>query len=162
MLRNYSLLLLPILFLIPSFCGAQQPVIRYTISIPQPESHKYHVELRTEGWSIDTLTLKLPKWTPGYYQIMDYAKALGNIALKDDKGKNLSFDKVSDNTLRITGAKKKTLILSYDVETTRKFVATSYVDAEQVFFMWKTISIAPFMLSSKILHGEILLLVLVL
>jgi predicted metalloprotease with PDZ domain len=105
------------------------------ITIPKPESHKYHVELQTEGWNVDTLSLKLPKWTPGYYQIMDYAKALENIALKDDKGSNISFEKVSDNTLRITGAKKKTLILSYDVRTTRKFVATSYVDAEHAYII---------------------------
>jgi predicted metalloprotease with PDZ domain len=135
MLRNHALLLLQILFLFSSLCEAQQPFIRYTVTIPQPESHSYHIELLTEGWNVDTLTFKLPKWSPGYYQIMDYAKALGNIALKDVRGNTVSFEKVSENTLRVIGAKKKTLILSYEVQTTRKFVATSYVDGEHAYLI---------------------------
>lgn len=123
-----------LLFILISFSlFAQQPALEYSVSIPHPDHHKYHVELKTSGWNVDTLRLKLPKWTPGYYQIMDYAKGLENIVLKDSKGNVIPYSRNEENTLRITGVKKKTLILSYDVTTTRKFVATSYVDAEHAY-----------------------------
>src|SRR5687768_63997 len=68
-----------------------KPTIEYTISIPQPATHKYHVELRARDWNQDTLVFKMPKWTPGYYQIMDYAKSVESISASDDKGKKFSF-----------------------------------------------------------------------
>lgn len=132
MLR-FSRLLLSFLILISSFALAQRPVIKYAISIPHPDQHTYRVELKTEGWNVDTLILKLPKWTPGYYQIMDYARGLKNIVLKDSKGNVIPFTRPAENTLKIAGAKKKALVLSYDVATTRKFVATSYVDSEHAY-----------------------------
>lgn len=117
-------------------CFAQnKPVMKYTVTITDPASHKYHVELRTSGWSNDTLTLKMPKWMPGYYQIMDYAKGLENLSAKDDKGKAVTFQRVADNTLRFADIQKKTLVLNYDVVTTRKFVANSYVDSEHAYLI---------------------------
>ncbi|MFZ1716582.1 MAG: hypothetical protein WAT88_14880, partial [Saprospiraceae bacterium] len=41
-----------------------QPKINYTISIPNPASHSYHIRLETSGWNADELTLKLPQWMP--------------------------------------------------------------------------------------------------
>jgi len=112
-----------------------KPVIEYTVSVPQPATHKYHVELRTAGWNQDTVTFKMPKWMPGYYQIMDYAKSVENIFVRDEKGKDLPFQKVNDNTLRISGIRNKSLILSYDVMTARQFVANSYVDSEHAYII---------------------------
>jgi predicted metalloprotease with PDZ domain len=109
--------------------------LHYKISVPQPNKQKYHVELHLQGWNHDTLVFKMPEWTPGYYQIMDYAKSIENISVKDDKGKDFSFLKVSDNTLRISAARKKSLVVSYDVITSRQFVATSYVDNEHAYII---------------------------
>jgi predicted metalloprotease with PDZ domain len=131
--RIFLLLVLQGFFISP--CWAQKPVVEYSITIPQPASHQYHVELLIDGWVEDTLILKIPKWTPGYYQIMDYAKSIDNIELKDDKGNALTFTRPADNTLRIAGAGKKRFVLSYDVKTVRKFVATSYVDADHAYLI---------------------------
>lgn len=105
------------------------PEIHYAVTIPDPESHRYHVELRISDWGTDTLVLKMPKWMPGYYQIMDYAKGVENVSAKDEQGKQIQFQRPSDNAIFIVGLNRKTLVLNYDVITSRKFVATSYVDA---------------------------------
>lgn len=109
--------------------------MEYTVSVPQPATHQYHVELRTGGWSQDTLVFKMPKWMPGFYQIMDYAKSVEHIMISDVNGKTLPFQKINDNTLRIAGARKKPMVLSYDVMTTRQFVANSYVDSEHAYLI---------------------------
>jgi predicted metalloprotease with PDZ domain len=112
-----------------------KPTIEYTISIPQPSTHKYHVELRTRAWNQDTLIFKMPKWTPGYYQIMDYAKSVESISASDDKGKKFLFQKVNDNTWSVSGIRNKSVIINYDVMTTKQFVANSYVDGEHAYLI---------------------------
>lgn len=125
-----------VLFLLIRLSAGSQPItLHYKVSIPQPASHRYHVELQLIGFGRDTLVLKMPKWMPGYYQIMDYAKNLEDIVLKDSKGKDVTFQRVSDNTLRFVVAQGGDLVLSYDVTTTRKFVATSFVDAEHAYLV---------------------------
>lgn len=114
---------------------SQAGSINYRVTIPQPSSHKYHVELRTHGWGKDTLVLKLPKWTPGFYQIMDYAKSLEDITAREEKGKDLPIERVAENTLRIAGARNKTILVGYDVVTSRQFVANSYVDNEHAYLI---------------------------
>jgi len=114
---------------------AQEGSLQYRVSIPQPASHRYHVELSTQGWVLDTLVLKMPKWTPGYYQILDYAKSVENISVMDERGKEQKYFRVSDNTLRIPEARNKSLVVRYDVTTSRQFVATSYVDTEHAYLI---------------------------
>lgn len=125
-----------------------RPMLHYLVSVPQPASHKYHVELRTRGWNQDTLVLKMPKWMPGYYQIMDYAKSVEGISVKDEKGKEIPFLKVNDNTVRISGIRSKALVVSYDVMTSKQFVANSYVDSEHAYL----IPAASFFYADGFLH----------
>jgi predicted metalloprotease with PDZ domain len=111
-----------------------KPVLNYRISIPQPASHKYHVDLTFENPQQDSVILKMPKWMPGYYQIMDYAKSVDNIVIRDKSGKEIMFTKPNDNTLRVV-ARKKSFSVSYDITTTRQFVATSYVESDHAYFV---------------------------
>jgi len=52
--------------------------IQYTVSIPSPKLHQIHIELDAAGWNTDSITATMPKWTPGYYQILDYGKFVSN------------------------------------------------------------------------------------
>jgi predicted metalloprotease with PDZ domain len=112
-----------------------QPSFHYRVSVPRPSSHKYHVELHTAGWSNDTVVFKMPKWMPGYYQIMDYGKFVENVMVKDVKGKMVPFERISDNNVRVVSAKKRSLVISYDVATLMKFVASSYVDSAHAYLV---------------------------
>ncbi|MGC3972144.1 MAG: hypothetical protein QM775_33830 [Pirellulales bacterium] len=47
--------------------------ISFTVSMPQPASHLYHVVMKYEGATNNTIELKMPVWTTGYYQILDFA-----------------------------------------------------------------------------------------
>lgn len=112
-----------------------KPQIEYEISIPNPATHTYHVELQTGGWSKDTLVLKMPKWSPGYYQIMDYANSVKNMTVKDDRGEDLSFQRPGINTIIIPNIGNKTVAVAYDITTSRQFVANSYVDKEHAYLI---------------------------
>ena len=118
-----------------AFSQSKNPLLHYVVSIPEPASHTYCIELHGEGWNQDTIHLKMPNWMPGYYQIMDYAKAVENILAKDENGKNIPIEKTNDNTWIINGIKNKSFIISYTIRTNRQFVANSYVDSTHAYLV---------------------------
>jgi len=129
--RCYSFLLFLVITL-PAWSQVN-PTIKYKVTFPDPGSHRYHVELQTQGWSQDSLVLKMPRWTPGYYQIMDYAKAVENFTARDTKGKSISFAKRSDNQITLSGTRNKSIVVRYTIFTSRQFVASCYVDTARAY-----------------------------
>ncbi len=112
-----------------------EPVFEYTISIPHPETHTYHVDLYCKGLNKDTAIFKLPKWTPGYYQIMNYEKAVENFTIKNNNGKPISFTSTNENTWQVLLSKVRSFHISYDIKTDRQFVANSYVDSSHAYII---------------------------
>lgn len=107
---------------------AQQPVtMQYAVSMEKAADNLYHVEL-LNSTSGSILDFKMCAWTPGYYQLIDFAAAVQNFKATDTKGVNLKWNKASENTWRVykngTGAIK----ISYDVKATVPFVGNIYLD----------------------------------
>ncbi|WP_320018688.1 hypothetical protein [Labilibaculum manganireducens] len=119
----------------PVAAQSVKPVFEYIVSVPEPSSHVYHVELHTLGWDQDTVVFKMPKWMPGYYQIMDYAKSIKNITAHDDEGNKIFITSRNENSWSIGGIKNKSIILSYDIKTDKKFVANSFVDESHAYIV---------------------------
>jgi len=119
----------------PVYAQSDKPVFQYTISLPEPSAHIYHVELYTSGWDQDTVEFKMPSWMPGYYQLMDYAKSLENIVARDEMGKGMPVENLNDNSWSIQGIRNKSVLISYDIKTDRKFVANSFVDESHAYIV---------------------------
>jgi predicted metalloprotease with PDZ domain len=105
------------------------PVLHYTVSMPDPSSHYYHIELSCGGWISDTIDFKMPGWMPGYYQLMNYSKEVKSVSSNDNNGKNVPVNKLNDNTWQIIIEKGTPFRLSYDVKAEKRFVANSYLDS---------------------------------
>ena len=118
-----------------TFAQQSKPVLHYIVSMPQPTNHKYHLELHASGLNQDTLLFKMANWMPGYYQLMDYAKDVENISVRDENGKNISINKTNRNTWCITGIRNKPFVLSYDVKTDKQFVANSFLDSTHAYIV---------------------------
>jgi len=139
-LRARFTFLLLILFVYSSFNSTAiaekgKPVFQYTVSMPEPASHYYHMELSCTGWTEDTIDFKLPNWMPGYYQLMYYSRDIENISAWDENGKKISLNKINDNTWNISGIRNTPFILTYDVKTSRQFVANSYLDSTHAYIV---------------------------
>lgn len=111
------------------------PVFEYIISIPNSANHSYHVSLHTSHWEKDTVNFKIPVWMPGYYQLMDYAKSIKNLSAKDQQGNPIQADQLNKTTWQLTGIKDKHFVIQYEILTSRKFVANSYVDKEHAYIV---------------------------
>src|ERR1700748_1054091 len=73
------------------------PDLRYTVSMPEPSSHRFHVVFRCAGVNGPVLDLKMPAWMPGYYQLLDYAGKVENFNARDGAGRELGWEKTSAN-----------------------------------------------------------------
>jgi predicted metalloprotease with PDZ domain len=102
--------------------------LSYTVSMPQPASHRYHVVFHLDGTKKDSIDLKIPVWMPGYYQFIDYASNIENLSATNAGQQTLPSRKISKNTWRVHTQKNTSLVISYDVKATTSFVAQNYLD----------------------------------
>jgi predicted metalloprotease with PDZ domain len=116
-----------------SYVHAQKSSISFTVSMEQPANHTFHVTMNCAGFKGDSLDLKMPVWTPGYYQRLDFANNVENFQASGASKKIFGWRKISANTWRIKNNGE--LILSYDVKTSRPFVATPYLNEERGYIL---------------------------
>jgi predicted metalloprotease with PDZ domain len=120
-------------FAILTCCSSDQeklagPSLQYSVSMPDPSNHMFHVTLSCKGLKDDTVDFKMPRWMPGYYQIMDYSNQIRNFSAYILKKENIPVIKSDSNTWRVVPGKSSSLIISYDVFSDRNFVACNYLD----------------------------------
>ncbi|MCY0909991.1 MAG: M61 family peptidase, partial [Sulfobacillus thermotolerans] len=104
--------------------------IEYRLSVPNPRSHYFHLEVSFPTPEPGIFVVALPVWTPGSYLVREYARHLIHLqALADDQEVAvISRDKASwevhvpPNIHRLT--------LSYDVYAYELTVRTSFLDQD--------------------------------
>ena len=107
--------------------------ISLTVSMDQPSTHYFHVALRVEGVRAGTLDVKLPAWTPGYYQVMDYARNVLNFRAEDGQGRPIGWEKTAKNAWRLHTPRAGGVVVNYDVYAFAPSVADSYLDDARAF-----------------------------
>jgi predicted metalloprotease with PDZ domain len=130
--RVYKLSLFTLLTVITTCIAGNEkdvnPLLRYAISMAEPSNHLFHVTLDCKGLRGDTIDFKMPRWMPGYYQIMDYSEQVSNFSVKSVKGNAVPFIKSGNHTWRVIPGEKASFRISYDVFSDKKFVACNYLD----------------------------------
>ncbi len=118
------------LFRLAAETGA--PVV-FTVSMPQPAGHIFHVRMQVSGLAGQTQDLKMPVWTPGYYRVIDYAKNLSNLHARDAAGHELGWEKTTRNTWRIVTAGASSVTVDYDVYGATRFGAQNFLDPNRAY-----------------------------
>lgn len=119
-------------------CCKDQPAVtplHYTVSASQAASHILEVTLTIPAQTADTLTVKLPRWTPGYYQYMPYAHALKMQRATDASGKTIPLIGLNENTWQLSGCKDLAIQIHYTTRAEEAFVAKSYADSSHVYIL---------------------------
>jgi predicted metalloprotease with PDZ domain len=109
--------------------------LEYTISITDPSSGVYHIELECGGISEDTVIFRLPRWMPGYYQIMDYAEGISGFSAWDNDGNELAVATPDHSTWQVITGNGKRIRLNYDVTSRRRFVANNFLDSTHAYIV---------------------------
>lgn len=130
------LLLKLVLFIavFPFAISAQKPAVQFQLGFDSATQHRLSVhmdfQVKNEG---DYTDLVMPRWMPGYYQLMDYPENVSAFAAMDKDGKPLRWEKADVNTWRVYKTGKPVITVTYSVLATRNFVANPLVDSAHAF-----------------------------
>ncbi|GAB2568133.1 M61 family metallopeptidase [Spirosoma areae] len=114
---------------------ASPPSVTYVLSMPEPQTHYFEVEMQLKNVAAATnakknkyIDIKMPVWTPGSYLIREYAKNVEGFTASV-AGKTVPSEKVRKNTWRIQTTDDN-LTIRYRVYANELTVRTSFVDAD--------------------------------
>jgi len=110
------------LLVLPSL-GAQQPVsapvsdIQYTVTVDSQlgAARRIRVAMRFGTTGTTPVLLSLPAWTPGAYEISNFARYVSNFAATADE-RPLDWDKTDFDTWRISGANGRRVTVAFEIE----------------------------------------------
>lgn len=102
--------------------------VRYHIKISQPQHHLADVEMTMTADSIGPMSVHLPAWRSGKYQILDLANGVRKFSAVDADGQMLAFKKTEKSTWQI-GIKNKGLItVRYQIYANQLDTRTRHID----------------------------------
>ena len=144
MIKNFSNLFLVFALFISSSIYAQKDSIRINVNLDNFADHFYTIKITIpDTKSEDILDIKIPEWTPGYYQILKFSDNVQNIKISNDKNENLGYVKIDNNTWRIAKNHSKTITLDYQVIAKEEFIAKAYIGEKKAFLRPTAIFIFP-------------------
>ncbi len=109
-------------------------MLTYTVSMPEPHTHLFHVEVAIDAVSSPHLDLHLPAWTPGSYMIREYARHVQQFSATDPDGQPLSWRKTAKALWQVDTEGVAEVRLRYKVYAFEQTVRTSYLDSSHGYF----------------------------
>jgi len=104
------------------------PEIIYRLTMPEPHTHLFGVEMRVEG--VDgPLDLVMPTWTPGSYMVREFARHVLSLRAEDGAGAPLRWTRADKQTWRVDAPADGTLRVRYRVYAHELSVRSSHLDA---------------------------------
>jgi predicted metalloprotease with PDZ domain len=103
-------ILCSLFFCVPSFGQAiyaenQVPArgveIDYTLTVRNPSSHIYDVEISIKGIRDSTVSVSMPAWSPGMYRIENYARNVQDFHAANTRNQPLKWEQTDKQTWRI-------------------------------------------------------------
>lgn len=126
--RRFALLATAWLALAAGPCPAARASITFHLSALDSAKQSFAVTLRLDDVDQETVELRMPVWTPGYYQLVDYARGVSDFRAVDSAGRELTWSHDAPAAWRIETAGVDAIEVSYRVRAVRQFVAESYLD----------------------------------
>lgn len=109
-------------------------MITYTIGMPAPHTHLFHVAVELDGLEGPHVDLVLPSWTPGSYMLREYARHVQAFAAYDDDRVPLTWRKVAKDTWHIATGGARRVVARYQVYANDLTVRTSHLDGTHGYF----------------------------
>ena len=89
--------------------------VRYEVSL-SAGSTQFHVSAEFPAAGKDTLLVSLPAWSPGNYEIQNYARYVFDFGAKNATGQPLRWDRFDKDTWRIVTGKTDRVTVEFDYE----------------------------------------------
>ena len=108
-------------------------MIHYKISCPNPASQFLQIELGFHCQAQERISLQLPAWRAGRYQIANYAQNLRGFTVSDSKGEPIPFTKTTKDRWEFLALENTTLLVTYSYWAGKMDAGSAWVDDQQVY-----------------------------
>ena len=88
--------------------------VKYEVSIPSPATNVFHVTAEFPAGGRDTLYVSLPAWSPGAYEIQNYARYVRGFGVRSATGAALFWDRYDKDTWRVATGKSERVTIEFD------------------------------------------------
>ena len=148
-MRSYVLvtaLVLPSIAELPAQQAISAPIsdIQYTITVDSQlgAARTLRVGMRFGTTGATPVILSMPAWTPGAYEISNFARYVSNFAATADN-RALDWDKLDQDTWRITGATGRRVTVTFDVLADTLDNAMAWTRPDFAMFNGTTVFLYP-------------------
>ena len=111
-----------------SLTAAPQPQLHYKVSMPEPHTHYFEVEVSMKNLRGKHILMKMPVWTPGSYLVREFSRDIESVSATSGS-KSLPVEMISKNTWKVDLQNQKAFTFSYKVYAFEHTVRTSYLDS---------------------------------
>ncbi len=102
------------LFIVMPLSAQTVAPVTYEVSIPAPAERLFHVSATFPARGKDTLFVSLPAWSPGNYEIQNYARYVRHFGAKNPAGQPLFWDRLDKDTWRVVTGKSDRVTVEFD------------------------------------------------
>jgi predicted metalloprotease with PDZ domain len=108
-------------------------MIHYRISCQNPASQFVQLELEISSPKKGEISLQLPAWRAGRYQLANYAQNIRNFRVENSEGKPLEFSKKTKDQWVFDAEKSEKYFIRYEYFAAKMDAGSAWVDDEQVY-----------------------------
>ena len=112
--------------------SSAQPTFTFKVAA-DPIAQTFQVDLHVGNLKQDSLILKMPAWTPGYYQLLNFADNVSAITYETGNIEQAAPRRITRNGWVFPVKGQSVIDIKYTVKATRNFVATPYVDTGRAY-----------------------------
>lgn len=118
-------------------------MIKYRVSMVDAVNHNFNVTMTLEGFNADTLVLKMPVWTPGYYWIQNYPKNLSRLEIINEAGRPCTVRKISKNRWQVVTGGSGKLRAEWVIYGNSHSVADAFIDTTHAYVVPAALFLYP-------------------
>lgn len=108
-------------------------MIRYLVSYAQPQTHYIRIECVIERTGGGDLTVQLPAWRPGRYELGNFAKNVRGFSALTAEGRPLAVRKLTKDSWIITTGGADTVHVCYEYYASELNAGSTYLDEQQLY-----------------------------
>ena len=107
--------------------------MNYIFSHTQPHHHFIKIDVEIDTLGADKLTLQLPSWRPGRYELGNFAKNVRDFVVKDTEGKGIPCQKVTVDSWEVDCAGTERILVSYLYYADELNAGSTFLDDNQMY-----------------------------
>lgn len=108
--------------------------MKYIVSYQQASNHFIDIEFIVENsQQQEKITVQLPAWRPGRYELGNFAKNIQKWQAFNEKGRSLNFEKTAKDTWKVFTNKAKKIHIKYNYYANEINAGSSYLDDNQLY-----------------------------